>query len=55
MNKEFILIADGYYNNYYYLATYIQGIYVKSEGVKRKEEWLKILNLTEDKVTIKNN
>lgn len=53
MGKQFLLIADSYYNGFFYMAQRVNGTILKSEEVKRKEEWLKQFNLKESEVDIK--
>lgn len=53
MGKQFLLIADSYYNGFFFMAQRVNGTILKSEEVKRKEEWLKQFNLKEGEVDIK--
>lgn len=48
MEKEFILIADGNYNGFYYLAQRVNGTVLYSREVKRDYEWISQFGLTEN-------
>lgn len=54
MGNGFILIADGNYNDYYFMAQRINGTILYSREIKRIDEWLTQFNLDLKDVEIKH-